>query len=60
MNVTNGTLPRLGGVWGSLVLQFLSILEPVHDGKKVEDRGLPIRLALELPQFPSKKTIVEF
>jgi hypothetical protein len=48
-----------GGVWGSLVLQFLSILKPVHDGKKVKDIGLPIRLAQEFPQFPSKK-IVEF
>jgi hypothetical protein len=50
----------IGGVWGSLVSQFLSILEPVHDGKKVEDIGLPIRLAQEFPQFSSKKQLWSF
>jgi len=49
-------------VWGHLWFYSFQVilLEPVHDGKKVEDRGLPIRLAHEFHQFPSKKTIVEF
>jgi hypothetical protein len=47
-------------VWGHLWFYSFQVilLEPVHNGRKVEDRGLPIRLAHELPQFPSKKTII--